>query len=63
LLEANERQKIDKEMKLAEQAKLEKEEFEKIIDKQLKDLESEKRREEDRKKVRYDHNWELRLVV
>ena len=50
-------------MKLAEQAKLEKEEFEKIIDKQLKDLESEKRREEDRKKVRYDHNWELRLVV
>jgi hypothetical protein len=51
---------MDKELKLAEQAKTEQEEYGKIITKQIKDLESERRKEEDRKKMRYDHNWELR---
>ena len=60
LLEANEKQKIDKELKLAEQAKTEKDEFDKIIQKQLKDRESEKKKEEDRNQMRYDHNNELR---
>jgi hypothetical protein len=60
LLSANEKQKYDKELKLAEQAKQEQEEYYKIIDKQLRDLEGERRKEEDRKKMRYDHNFELR---
>lgn len=60
MLEANEKQKWDKELKLAEQAKHEEEEYQKIIDKQLKNMESERRKEEDRKKMRFDHNYELR---
>jgi len=63
LLDANERQKMDKELKLAEQAKHEQEEYGKIITKQIKDLESERRKEEERKKMRYDHNWELRRQI
>jgi hypothetical protein len=60
LLEANERQKMDKELKLAEQAKSEQEEYNKIIDKQIIDLNNEKRKEEERVQMRYDHNYELR---
>lgn len=60
LLEANEKQKYEKEYKLAEQAKQEQEEYQKIIEKQIKDLETERRKEQDRKKMRFDHNNELR---
>jgi len=60
LLEANEKQKLDKEYKLAEQAKQEQEEYQRIIEKQMKDLENERRKEEDKKRMRYDHNNELR---
>lgn len=60
LLEANEKQKLDKEYKLAEQAKHEQEEYQRIIEKQIKDLENERRKEEDKKRMRYDHNHELR---
>jgi len=60
LLEANEKQKLDKEYKLAEQAKQEQEEYQRIIEKQIKDLENERRKEEDKKRMRYDHNHELR---
>lgn len=60
MLEANERQKYEKELKLAEQAKFEEEEYQKIVHNQLKNLELEKKKEEERKKMRYDHNFELR---
>lgn len=60
LLEANEKQKLDKEYKLAEQAKQEQEEYQRIIEKQIKDLENERRKEEDKKRMRFDHNHELR---
>jgi len=60
MLKANEKQKLDKELKLAEQAKHEEEEYHKIIEKQLRDLENERRKDEDKKKMRFDHNWELR---
>ena len=60
LLEANEKQKLDKEYKLGEQAKQEQEEYQKIIEKQIKDLEAERRKDEEKKKMRYDHNHELR---
>lgn len=63
LLEANEKQKMDKELKLAEQAKAEQEEYDKIVEKQIKDLNEERRKEEERKVMRYDHNAELRYFA
>ena len=60
LLEANEKQKLDKEYKLGEQARQEQEEYQRIIEKQIKDLENERKKEEEKKKMRYDHNHELR---
>jgi hypothetical protein len=60
MLEANEKQKVDKELKLEEQAKQEESEYHKIVENQLKNLEAERKREDDRKKMRYDHNFELR---
>jgi hypothetical protein len=59
-LEANEKQKFDKEYKLGEQARQEQEEYQRIIEKQIKDLENERRKDEDKKRMRYDHNQELR---
>lgn len=60
MLEANEKQKIDKELKLAEQAKQEESEYHKIVENQLRNMEAERKREEERKNMRYDHNFELR---
>ncbi len=60
LLEANEKQKLEKEYKLADQAKQEQEEYQRIIEKQIKDLENERRKEEEKKRIRFDHNHELR---
>ncbi len=62
MLEANEKQKYDKELKLAEQAKQQEEEYNKIVSKQLMDMESDRKKEEEMKKMRYDHNFELRYV-
>lgn len=60
---ANEQQKMDKELRLAEQAKIEKEEYNRIIEAQLKSQEEERRRDEERVKMRYDHNHELRRQI
>jgi hypothetical protein len=59
-LDANERQKLDKEYKLGEQARQEQEEYQRIIEKQIKDLDNERRKEEEKRKMRFDHNHELR---
>lgn len=63
LMTANERQKLDKEQRLAEQAKIEKEEYDKIIEAQIKGQEDENRKQEERLKSRYDHNNELRKQI
>ena len=60
LMRANEQQKAEKEIKLAEQAKVEKEEYSRIIESQLKAQEEERRKEEERQKMKYDHNEELK---
>ena len=60
LLEANALQKLEKEYKIGEQARQEQEEYQRIIEKQIKDLETERRKEEEKKKMRYNHNHELR---
>lgn len=62
-MRSNEQQKVEKELRLAEQAKLEKEEYSKIIDAQLKAQEEERRKEEERTKTRYEHNNELRRQI
>lgn len=51
LIKANEKAKLDKELKLAEEAQREQMEFVKIIDKQLKDIEADKRKEDQRKEM------------
>lgn len=63
LMKANEQQKAEREVKLAEQAKFEKEEYQKILESQLKAQEDERRKEEERVKLRYDHNGELRRQI
>ena len=63
LLAANERQKIDKELKLAEQAKQEQEEYEKIVQRQMEEIEQERRIAEERKRMRYEHNFELQKMI
>lgn len=63
LLLSNEKQKIDKELKLGEQAKQEQDEYERIIRNQLAELEEEKKRDEEKRKMRYDHNLELRRQI
>lgn len=60
LLEANSRQKIEKEMKFAELAKQEQDEYQIIIERQVKALENERKKEEEKVKQRYEHNSELR---
>lgn len=60
MLDANEKQKLEKEYKLAEQGKQEQDEYQRIIEKQVKDLENERRKDEDKKRMRFDHNNELR---
>jgi hypothetical protein len=63
LMKANEQQKIDRELRLAEQAKIEKGEYNRIIEAQLKSQEDERRKQETRVKMRYDHNDELRRQI
>mmetsp|Transcript_15054 Transcript_15054/g.15589 ORF Transcript_15054/g.15589 Transcript_15054/m.15589 type:complete len:480 (+) Transcript_15054:14-1453(+) len=63
LMKANEQQKIDRELRLAEQAKIEKDGYNRIIEAQLKAQEEERRKEEERVKLRYDHNGELRRQI
>jgi hypothetical protein len=63
LMKANEIQKIDRELRLAEQAKIEKGEYNRIIEAQLKSREEERRKQETRVKMRYDHNDELRRQI
>jgi hypothetical protein len=63
MLEANEKQKLDKGLKLAEQAKQEEEEYHKIVQKQVKDMEGERKRDDEKKTMRFDHNYELRRQI
>ena len=51
---------MDKELKIAEEAKKEQVEFVKIIDKQLKDLENDRRKAEIKKNILQKHNVDLK---
>lgn len=47
-------------MKLGELAKQEQDEYTKIIDRQVKELENQKNKDEEKIRLRYEHNNELR---
>ena len=63
LLIANARQKLDKELQLAEEAKTEKEEFERIIKEHEKDIEAMKERERIKIKKLLDNTRDLRIQI
>ena len=59
LIESNEKQKADKAQRMVEMVKQDQEEYEAIIKRQIADIENERRTEEERRKMRYEHNKEL----
>ena len=63
LLLANARQKLDKELQVAEEAKQEQEEFERIIKEHEKEIEATKERERIKLKKLLDHNKDLRIQI
>ena len=63
LLRANARQKLDKEIQLAEEAKKEQEEFTRIIKEHEKEIIASREREKDRIKKLLDHNRDLRIQI
>ena len=63
LLIANARQKLDKELQLAEEAKKEQEEFERIIKEHEKEIEARKEQERIKLKKLLDHNKDLRIQI
>ena len=63
LIQSNNRQKIQKRNQLAEQAKQEQAEYERIIKNQLEEMEKEKRIEEERKRMRYENTRDLRKMI
>ena len=63
LLLANAKQKKNKELQLVEQAKQEKDEYERIVKKQLYDMEVEKKIEAEKKRKRYEHNNDLLKMI
>ncbi|MCQ2819959.1 MAG: trichohyalin-plectin-homology domain domain-containing protein [archaeon] len=63
LIAANEIQKEGKRQRLFEMAKHETEEYNKIIAKQLEDVERERKAEEEKRKMRYEHAEEVRRQI
>ena len=63
LIKSNNKQKTQKRNQLAEQARQEQAEYERIIKNQLEEMEKEKRIEEDRKRMRYENTKDLRKMI
>ena len=63
LLEANAKQKLDKEAQLVEEAIKEKEEFDRIIKEYQKEMEASKERERIKIKKMLDHNADIRIQI
>ena len=62
LIQSNNKQKMQKQNQLAEQARQDQIEYERIIKKQLDDMEKERKVEEEKKKMRYENNEDLRKL-
>ena len=63
LMKANAKQKLDKELQLAEEAKKEQDEFDRIIKQQLKEIEENKKQERIKLQKLLDHNADLRIQI
>ena len=62
-INSNKKQKLDKEILMAEQASINQQEFKKIIEKQIQDKEKVEKKILDRKKLLSEHNLELRRQI
>ena len=63
LIDANNRQRLDKEIQLAEEAKKEKEEFERIIKEHEKEIEEKKEMERIKIRKLLEHNADLQRQI
>merc|ERR1712151_398528 len=63
LAEARKQQQAEKERRLGEQAKFERDEFERIIEVQLQQEEAERQRQSEEKSMRVQHSQELRSQI
>ena len=63
LIANNEKQKLNKEIQLAEQAKQDQEEYKKIVKAQLEEIEKERRNEEEKKKKLYENTQDLKKLI
>lgn len=60
LIEANDKQKFDKEVKMAEKTKQELFEYNKIVEKRQRDHENERKKEEELKNAKKENEMEVR---
>ena len=63
LIESNKRQKLYKQQQLAENAKKEQEEYQRMVKQYLEDNEKERRTEEDKKKKLYENTQDLKKLI
>ena len=63
LIASNEKQRADKQKQLAEQARQEQLEYQRIVKQQLEEIEKERRTEEDKKKKRYENTKDLKKLM
>ena len=63
LMASNERQRLDKQKQLAEQARQEQLEYQRIVKAQLEEIEKERRIEEDKKKKLYENTKDLKKLI
>ena len=63
LIASNEKQRLDKQMQLAEQARQEQEEYKRIVKKQMEEMEKERRIDEDKKKKLYENTKDLKKLI
>ena len=63
LIASNERQKLERQKQLAEQARLEQEEYKKIVKQQMEEEEKERRADEDKKKKLYENTKDLKQMM
>ena len=61
LIASNEKQRLDKQRQLAEQARQEQQEYQRIVKQQLEEIEKERRLEEDKKKKLYENTKDLKV--
>ncbi len=63
LIASNEKQRLDKQKQLIEQARQEQQEYQRIVQQQMEEMEKERRTEEDKKKKLYENTQDLKKLI